>query len=347
MASPGFAPTFRIVRLAAWVLLPIPIAALCFLAVLPRIFGEDVGAGFASVERSLCALGSDGSAEILVGGDSRAKIQVDPILLEELTGKRSVNVAEDITFGGDLPTLVNALRNNPAALAKKPIIIVSVSVTGFNDLALKDLPAASVLNWSFTDHARVAFRRPGNYFRFLIGWYVPFLKRHVVHKLRGTHFRCEDGLDLPPSLLATRGFRPTQRKMDSIHIGTASRPHTQADFLLDGGRRKAFSRALDWLDASPARAILLYNAPIYRNGLSDTVHGLEMEYQFADLVAAEAARHTKVQFTDFVRNPPPELDPIHFADSYHLNEIGAALFTRRLAALLMDSVPSLPKRVQR
>jgi hypothetical protein len=306
-----------------------------------------VGAGFAGVDLSLCVLGSAGSAEILVGGDSRAKQQVDPILLEELTGKRAINVAEGITFGGDLPTLANALRKYPRILAREPVLIVSVSVTGFNDLALDDLPAASILNWSPRDHARVAARNPGKYFRFLFGWYVPFLQRHVLHKIRKTGFDCAEGARLPPALMAARGYRPGRQHAESLKPDAGRRPRTQADFLLDGGRRRAFIQALGWLAASPAKAILLYNAPMSREWQADPAHAVdvEMEHRFADLVAAEASRHAKVHFVDYVRNPAPELDSSHFSDNYHLNETGAALFTRRLAALLMDSgwVPPRPE----
>jgi lysophospholipase L1-like esterase len=103
---------------------------------------------------------------------------------------------------------------------------------------------------------------------------------------------------------------------------------------------------LDWLAASPAKAIVLYNAPMSREWQADPAHAvdLEMEQRFADRVGRDAARHAKVHFVDFVRNPPPELDRTHFADHYHLNATGAALFTRRLAALLADSGWIAPRK---
>lgn len=330
----------RVLRWAAWGLVFLLLAIWAFLAAIPSLFGNDVGAGFAAVDLSLCVLGSDGSADIVVGGDSRAKGQVDPILMETLTGKRAINVAEDITFGGDLPTLANALRHYPRILAKAPVLLVSVSVTGFNDLALDDLPAAAFLNWSPRDHARVAARRPGRYFRFLFGRYIPFLERHILHAVRRTGFRCQDGLYLPPALVAARGFRPAARTAATgPHPGSAPTPRTEADFLLDGGRRRAFARALDRLAASPVRAIVLYAAPLDPEWRADPAHAVEMEMErrFAGLVAAEAARHAKARFLEFTSDPPPELESAHFADNYHLNAAGADLFTRRLAGLLRDS----------
>jgi hypothetical protein len=351
MALIASSPGRRIPRLAAVTLLVLLLAAWAFFASVPFLFGKDVGAGFASVDLDLCVLGSDGAADILVGGDSRAKVQVDPILLEKLTGERAINVAEDITFGGDLPTLANALRHYPRILAKAPILIVSVSVTGFDDLALDDLPAASVLNWSPWDHARAAAHRPGKYFRYLSGWYVPFLGRHILHEARHTGFQCRDGLYLPPAILAARGFRPIRPRSDSPDSARARKPDRAAqpdpglargtgpDILLDGGRRRAFARALDWLAASPARIILLYDAPLDPRWRADPAHaaGMETERRFAALVASEAARHAKVHFADFAGTPPPELDGTHFADNYHLNAAGAELFTRHLAGLLRDS----------
>lgn len=305
------------------------------LAVVPALFGHDVGAGFASVERSLCALGGT-PPDIVIGGDSRAKQQVEPLILEEITGKRAINVAEAVTFGGDLPTLANALRKQPGVLAESPVLILSVSVPGFNDLALDDLPAAAVLNWAPRDHLRVAFRAPGKYAGYLFGWYLPFLKRHWAHRRKGTGFACEEGVALQPALMASRGFRPHHQQVDTLK--PAGRFQTREDFLLDGGRRRAFAKALEYLAASPARAILLYNAPMTREWREDPAHAVdvEMEHRFADLVAAEAARHPKVRFVDFVRNPPEDLESEHFADNYHLNGKGSPRFTRRLAGLLRD-----------
>jgi hypothetical protein len=360
MAVIASSPGHRIVRLAAGSLLILFLAAWAFFASIPFLFGKDVGAGYAAVDLSLCVLGSDGAADILVGGDSRAKGQVDPIQLETLTGKRAINVAEDITFGGDLPTLANALRHYPRMLAEAPVLIVSVSVTGFNDLALDDLPAASVLDWSPWDHARVAAHRPGRYFRYLFGAYFPFLGRHILHEVRHTGFRCQDGLYLPPAIRAARGFRPNRPRLVVQEPGPQGAPgpapsrapvpgpglapRSEADFLLDGGRRRAFARALDWLAASPARAIVIYAAPIDPEWRADPAHSVEMgiEHRFADLVAAETARkqsawHGKVHFVDFAGNPPPGLTSADFADDYHLNESGAAVFTRHLAGLLRDS----------
>lgn len=307
---------------------------LALLALVPSLFGHDVGAGFASVEKNLCALGGD-RPDIVIGGDSRAKQQVEPLILEAMTGRKAINVAEAVTFGGDLPTLANALRKQPRVLAGSPVLILSVSVPGFNDLALDDLPAAAVLNWTPGDHFRVAIRSPGKYAGYLFGWYLPFLKRHWTHRRKGTGFACEEGMTLQPALMASRGFRPHHQRVDTLKPD--GKTQAREDFLLDGGRHRAFAQALAYLAASPARAILLYNAPMTREWREDPAHAVdvEMENRFADLVAAEAARHPKVEFVDFVKDPPEDLASAHFADNFHLNEKGSPLFTRRLAGILI------------
>jgi hypothetical protein len=307
------------------------------LAAIPRFFGKDVGAGYAAVDKSLCALAADGSADLLIGGDSRAKQQIIPHLLDSLTGFRSVNVAEAITFGGDLPTLANSLAHYPEALEKAKVLVVSVSVPGYNDLAFDDLPAASVLNWAPMDHLRALLHAPRKYARYLTGAYLPFLKRHVLHRIRGTGYACGDGAPLPSALIAARGFRPDTGT--SVHQ-PPSAPPKAADFLLDGGRRRAFARALDRLAAGPARAIVLYQAPMAPSWRKDPAYAVEVEVEerFGALLAADAARQPKAVFLDFFKSPPAGLADPHFVDNYHLNPEGAAIFTRAVAAALRDSL---------
>ena len=323
--------------------------ALVFAALssIPFFFGRDVGSGFASVERRLCARDRDGSADILIGGDSRAKLLLDPAVFDSLLGRRAVNVAEMVNFGGDLPTLVNVLRKYPQVLAGGPVILVSVSVPGHNDLDFAGLTAAGVLSWTAGDHARAAWRAPSAYVRYLSDWYLPFLRRHVAHALEGDGFACTDSVALPASQMAAAGFAPDFRVYDPGKPDPRRRHRTLEDFLLDGGRDRAFVRALEWLAASPARAVVLYNAPVAPvpeggEGPSARLER-EMEARFAERVLAAASGHPKVRFLDFVRDPPPELLPEHFADNYHLNAKGAALFSRRMAAYLEgDGLVSRP-----
>lgn len=344
-APPGSARGSRLRRILAAAALAgsaLGTLVLAALSSIPVFFGRDVGAGFASVERRLCALDRDGSADILIGGDSRAKLLLDPAVFDSLLGRRAVNVAEMVNFGGDLPTLANALRKRPEALRRGPVLIVSVSVPGHNDLDFAGLTAAGVLNWTALDHARAAWRAPAAYVRYLEDWYLPFLERHVVHALKGEEFACTEAVTLPAAQMAGLGFAPDFRVHDPGRPDPRRRTRTREDFLLDGGRDRAFVRALQWLAASPARAVVLYNAPIAPpppggEGPAERLER-EMEARFAERVAAAvaAAGHPKVRFLDFVPDPPPDIRAEHFADNYHLNAGGAALFSRRMAAYLRD-----------
>lgn len=313
-------------------------AALAALAAIPALFGEDVGAGFASVERGLCALDRDGSARLLVAGDSRAKVNVDPRVLDSITGLRAVNIAEIVNFGGDLPTLANVLRKYPRALEGGPVLIISVSVPGINDADLGGITAAGVLAWSPRDHARVALRKPGAYADFLATWYLPFLKRHVIHAWKQDGFACSEDISVSPAQVESRGFRPMTGVADPDRPDPRRKsPVTRKDFILDGGRARAFEAALAWLAASPARAIVLYNAPLlpgWGKRPGEEID-LAMEAEFAARVSEAAKSHAKVRFLDFTADPPPELGPEHFADNYHLNLRGAALFSRRLGEYLL------------
>lgn len=308
------------------------------LSLVPALFGKDVGAGFASVERSLCALGPDGSAKILVGGDSRAKLLVNPLILDSMLGRKAINIAEMVNFGGDPPTLVNVLRKYPQVLASEPILVMSVSVPGLNDLDLGGLTASAVLNWRAWDHARVAWIEPRIYSAFLFDWYLPYMKRHILHKLRGDGYVCEEGETLPPAQMASLGFRPDTSRFDpAVPDPRRKRPVSRAQFLLDGARLRSFRESLEWLVRSPVKAIVLYNAPIVPGwgNRGDHAVDMEVEEEFAAIVSKESGRHPKVRFLDFVREPPPDLGPEHFCDNYHLNDRGAALFSRRLGAYLL------------
>lgn len=326
--------------LAACLAAPIAVLGLVFagLAVLPVLWGHEVGAGFASVEASLCVLGRDRATSLVIGGDSRAKALLDPLILDSIAGRRAINVAENVNLGGDLPTLVNALRKQRGILEGEPVFLISVSVFGHNDLEFGGMTAAGILAWAPWDHVRAAWRKPSNYFAFLGSWYLPFLKRHLRHARQGTGFTCTDEVGLPRALAEARGFRPDT--MVGSPEGAARRrkaPPTESDFLLDGGRARAFTEALAWLAASPAQAIVLYNAPILPGWGSRPGEeiDLRMEEEFSALVARAASVHPKVSFLDFVKDPPPELRPEHFADNYHLNDKGAALFSRRIGEHLV------------
>lgn len=316
------------------------------LAAVPALFGREVGAGFASVEQSACVLDRDGSAGILVAGDSRAKSQLIPSLIADRTGRRCVNIAESLDFGGDLATLVNVLRKNPLMLADHPLLIVSVSMVGVNDMSLGSAPAATLFNLDLADHLRLLARRPEEHARFLAVRLFPALRREFVHRRRGDGFACGDDVYLAPSLAASLGYRPFQgqsRGFLDVDEGTPER------YLLDGARWRVFRESLRWLAASPAALVVLYDAPLdseWRERVrgSETLKSL---LEFAAMAGREASLYPSVRWLDFVSRPDPDAELAHadFYNGNHLNAAGAEKFTRRMAdtlAFMLESPASRP-----
>ena len=87
-------------------------------------------------------------------------------------------------------------------------------------------------------------------------------------------------------------------------------PGRERDYLLDGGNWKTLRKALAWLSASQAERIVVFNAPIDSAWLArtDGPVAMAMEDRFSEMMARETARHPKVEYLDFFRNPLPELE---------------------------------------
>jgi hypothetical protein len=331
---------WRVSWFAAKVLLALALIAWGCFASVKALFGKEIGAGYTGPASTLCALDRDGSAGIIVAGDSRAKTQINPAVLEERTGLNSVNAAEIISLGGDLTTLVNALRRQPAALASNPVILLSVTMRGMNDHSIENIPAATLWNWTAFDHARVALRKPARYWRFLKGKYLPTLRREALHQWRKDGFACGGDVYLSPGLMESKGYRP--------YAGRAREPlpSDTGGWVIDGGSWRAFRASLDWLDRSPAKAILIVDAPLdpawRRAALDAEWEGLQT--RFTGMLMEEAAKHAKVRFLDFVSKPVLDLDTSYFYDGYHFNKVGADLYTAYLADMLTREIlPSLGK----
>ena len=319
--------------IAAALLLPI-LAGLFVLGCIPPLLGMEAGAGLASTERTLCAMARDGSMDILVGGDSRAKMQVDPAVLTAVTGRPSLNVAEPLPLGGDLATLSRVLRKYPAVLASAPVLILSVSAAGLDDLSLIDLTTPVMFNWTIRDHARVALRAPAEYARLMRERYMRTVAKAAWRKAVGGGFVCDEGVQLPAYVRAGRGFLPDSNTLSRVIPASPRKP---GSYLIDGAGWRMFQESLAWLADSPARAVILYNAPIHGPWKDDPRNAGEMEREalISARIAEAAARHPKVRYLDFIKTPPPGILPEHFSNANHLNERGAAVFTAYLAEYLL------------
>lgn len=309
-------------------------AALGF-SLIPRLLGDKVGAtfsGYSNTELLLCGLDPHGRIPILVGGDSRAKLQVIPAVVKEVTGRECLNIAETLPFGGDITTLANSLRKNPGALAIHPILVVSVSMLDVDDLNFADAASAMAFNWSPADHARVLAREPAAYGRHLLGRFLPAVKREAVRGVRGTGFTCPDsGIHIAPYLAGSMGYYFN----DSGRLPGRFREEEEGrrSYLIEGGNWKSFRKSLAWLAQSQAGPILLYNAPYNPKWLREWPGSRlrKAETRFSAMVSELVQGNPRVTFLDFHRHPVPEIDSTCFIDRSHLNARGSALFSRILA----------------
>jgi hypothetical protein len=304
------------------------------LSAVPALFGREVGAGFAAVAQAACVLDRDGSAQILAAGDSRSKSQIIPALISERSGKRCVNIGEVLDIGGDPATLVNVLYNQPALLASHPIVLLSVSVSGVDDASLETASAATLFNFTPLDHALLWARMSDTYPKLFFSRYLPSLKREALHRWRGDGFACDGQVYLPSALQVSGGFRPAEGR----DLGSGSWPGMDGPvrWRIDGSRWRVFRKSLRWIDASPAKAVILYNAPFDPEWVRAArgTSFMSKELRFAAQVEAEASTYAKVRFVDFLSRPVPELTHSDFHDFNHLNEAGAAKFSRIMAESL-------------
>jgi hypothetical protein len=327
-------PLRTLIALLAILMLLFSGAAL-FFSVIPRLFGNKVTAGvsgFSNTERLLCALDRQGRIPILVGGDSRAKLQVVPAIVKARTGRECLNISETLPFGGDITAMANGLRKNPDALATHPMLVVSVSMLDIDDLNFADAAFAMAFNWSPADHARVLAREPAAYGRHLFGKFLPAVKREMMRGLRGTGFTCPDsGIHIAPYLAGSMGyyFNDSGRLPERFREEEAGR----RAYSIEGGNWKSFRKSLEWLAQSQAGPILLYNAPYNPKWLREWPDsGLRRaETRFSDMVSDLVRGNPRVTFLDFYRNPAPETDSTCFIDRSHLNAKGSELFSRILA----------------
>lgn len=326
----------KVFLLALGMILVPPMVALAALALLPPLLGREPAVTVSPVDQALCVLcaqDSSGPAGILVGGDSRALYHVIPSELDSATGRKTVNVAQWLHFGGDPITLVNVLRRYPRIMAARPAIVISVTLDGVNDLGFKGMPMATMMNWGPFDHVRAALHRPRAYPKYFATAILPAIGKMIAHRLKGERFVCDGNIYRPPRLRADRGFQAYEgRKTDGFWM----LPGREKDYLLDGGNWKALQKALAWLSASQAERIVVFNAPIDSAWLArtDGPVAMAMEARFSEMMARETARHPKVEYLDFHRNPLPELEDRHYYDQTHLNREGAVLFSRHLGAYL-------------
>jgi hypothetical protein len=280
----------------------------------------------------------DGSAGILVAGDSRARYNIDPAVLERETGRRCVNIGNVLPLGGDLSTLVKALRRNPAALASHPILIVSVTLEGINDMGYANAAVTNLFEWTPRDHLRAALRHRQRYLIHFTNVFLPSIKTLLIHKWKGRMFRCGGDIYVPPRLLRDRGFEAQTGRKAPQDLWVW--PRVAEDYLIDGGRRRSFESALRWLSTCPAGRVVVVNGPMDTAWLRATDGPVPLAAldRFQGILAGAAKRYPGMTFLDWYPDGVPGLETeTHFNDQLHLNREGAEIFSRYLAKSLAEA----------
>ena len=340
------APSRTVLLFLTALLLP-PLFPVFLLSLVPVFLSGEPAILKSDVERDLCALDAEGSAEILVAGDSRARYNIDPSVLERETGRRCVNIGNVLPLGGDVSTLVKVLRRNPSALAGHPVLIVSVTLEGINDMGYANAAVASLFEWTPRDHLRAALRHRQRYLIYFTNVFLPSIKTLLIHKWKGEMFRCGKDVYIPPRLLRDKGFEgQTGRKAPQ---DLWAWPRVEEDYLIDGGRRRSFEAAVRWLSTCPAGRVVVVNGPMDTAWLraSDGPVPLAALDRFQGILADAAKRYPGMTFLDWYPDGVPGLEPeAHFNDQLHLNREGAEIFSRYLAEALMaaGAVPRNPSR---
>jgi len=306
-----------------------------FLALLPLVFGDETAVALSPVEQELCILDSDGSSEILIGGDSRALYHLMPSLISDITHKETTNVGQWLHLGGDPTTFINSLKKNPRVLEKNPIIVFSITIDDLNDLGFKGIPLIQILNWSVWDHFRLAIHRPKAYPKFFFNNLLPGVYQLAKNKLKREDFHCQENAYLPARIMTDRGFTPYIGKKTTGFWGL---PNLENDYLLEGGQLKNLHKALTWLSKSRAKKIILYNAPIDSVWLRNTdgLVAIKMENKFSQILKTVIAKYPKISLIDFYQNPIKELNETDFYDQTHLNIEGAKIFSQRMGEYIQS-----------
>lgn len=263
---------------------------------------------------------------VIVAGDSRAKSQVIPRLIERETGLKTVNIASN---GQDLITLYNALKRHQPLYKNKTIMIISTSCFQIDDMATTpgEMSDASVLNMSLFEKLMI-FRN--NYSNLLPVYQYIFVKHLLSDSARLT-----EEVGTPDwSLLQDQGFTPLTGHMKPVKktAGNAGSVFDQKNSST-GARWRIFQQALAGLSRFNT-SIHIYQPPVspaWREHIKGTPADAS-EREFSKKLQAEVSKYGNVRFLDFYNNDIKELGNDMYHDPTHLNSEGAKIFTGILSA---------------
>jgi hypothetical protein len=324
-------------RTARWpcgALIAMLVVAVVHLIVATFVFPEPMPRR--DVRRKLLALTRDARPQLIIAGDSRAECGLIPGMLAEtldLDPRTAINIAAPAC---DLPGVLAGYREFAGRFARKPIVIISVSIVEVNDRADEQLIGDETL-WSIDAADRFRLASPK---RAVASLFLPereLVRRTVVGPLllRGDAqatvadqgYRGETSRHhYPPELLA--------REIAKLDLAWYNQP------VLDGMRWRLFCDAVRTLRTLGAQVVLL-DSPAHP-GLVAATAGTpiaDADHRFREQLRA-FCRVESVPLLHFTAeqlcsDAAGTSDPASsFVSLLHLNRIGAA----RLSARVSDAV---------
>lgn len=277
-----------------------------------------------AIEAKVVAL-TKPAPDVIVGGDSRAEMQVDPRIFESECQLKAVNVA---VSSGDLISLYHSLRKH--GLLKAPItLIVSVSLFQINDGSTDPgyISSQQVAEMSFAESVHVFGPNLLGPQKMRLAAILGLVQRKLIAmKILREPRRSEvDNL----------GYVPSFAKLDPAKRFVTD-PRTTAhlwykNLSIHGVRWRIFRQALSGLAQSDCR-IVIYQPPVSdqfrRNIENSPIERGELE--FSSMLRDESARYPNVTFLDYFGQNPPTLSDSDYGDVQHLNAWGAPKFTELL-----------------
>jgi hypothetical protein len=310
-----------------WVAGVLVLAALAFAAIfiLLLVMARQVHTGIdPDLARRLFLL--DHAPSLVFAGDSRARYQVDPLLVADLLGKRrgfAVNIA---AVGGDATSLANAIDLTPERF-RDADLVVSVSTFHVNDGALKDFYfATSLINRLTTPEQLRLFlpRYGGSLVRYIR---EAFESRLLMIRPAALDSAVEQrlGYAVPPPPGRTR------RIGSVIHDGPYDRGWNPR-----GIKAHYVKEALCKIRRS-VRRLVVYVAPFTPvfETVNDKIWNARMNeyYGLLERLGAECG------FDVLIMRSVPGLTAKHFRDPTHITAEAVPIFTRHLIERLGYLVP--------
>lgn len=292
---------------------------LVFLAILSFLFFRAYG-GRQVVMNDLYAkiravVPSGSKPDVIIAGDSRASLNLDPKAFNVAGNPRVVNIA---TRAGYITDVATALRRFNIT---KPntLVIVSVSYFEVNDEAWKgvSLPPSMYSRLGFFDEIKSFDNKFDAWYQSYADFWALFIRQRILRN------------GFVPTY-GNLGFEPQQGIM-ALPVPTEDlKNHPWYNpSVFPGWKWEAFKDALKDL-AGSGNQIVIYSAPpdpAWKKITQGTAIASEEEL-FSKKLNEEVSKYLNVHFLDLYHENFPELTDEYYYDTDHLNSTGAQIFSK-------------------